>query len=72
MTLADTEKQEILKAIIAAGSVREAAKKLGISPVTVYRKLKTYGLALKANQILAELRKQQTLPVKLHNETHLL
>lgn len=61
--LAEIEKHEILRAIMAKGSVVEAAKALRISYATIYRKLKKYGLTVKANQIISELRKQQPLPL---------
>jgi transcriptional regulator of acetoin/glycerol metabolism len=62
--LEDLEKEAILEAIISTGSVRKAAEELGIDRNTIYRKLKRYDLALKANQIFAELRKQRSLPIK--------
>lgn len=60
-TLADTEKDEILHAIIRAGTICGAAKLLGINRRTIYRKMLRYGIKLKVNQILGELKRQESL-----------
>jgi transcriptional regulator of acetoin/glycerol metabolism len=62
-TLADIEKESILEAILKNGSVAMAAQDLGISRKTIYNKLKKYGVALRANELLAELRRQKKLPL---------
>lgn len=62
-TLAEIEKEEILRAIMAKGSVVEAAKALGIGTTTIYAKLRKYEIKVKANEILRELKRQQPLPV---------
>ena len=60
-TLADGKKEQILQAIIEARSIQKAAENLGVNRSTLYRNLRRYGIALKVNQILAELRKQESL-----------
>lgn len=62
-TLAEIEKEEILRAIMEKESVVEAAKALGIGTTTIYDKLKKYGIKVRANEILRELKRQQHLPV---------
>ena len=59
--LAETEKQEILNAVVQSGSVSGAAKLLEIDRRTIYRKMRHYGLKMRINQILLEIRKQQSL-----------
>lgn len=59
--LAEIEKEIILQAIMATGSIAQAAVKLRISRSRIQRILRKYGLALKANEIHAELRKQRKL-----------
>lgn len=59
--LREIEKQAILEAIMAMGGMVQAARALGIGKTTIYRKLNEYGIQVKANEILAEIRRQQTL-----------
>lgn len=63
-TLAEVEKEQILQAIIEKGSIAAAARTLGITRPAIYRRLAKYGIAIKANEILAELRKQNKLNLK--------
>jgi DNA-binding NtrC family response regulator len=45
-TISEMERQLILEALrLASGSVPEAAKQLGLSPATLYRKVKKYGIS---------------------------
>lgn len=59
--LAETEKDEILRAIMECGSIARAAILLGISRPRIQRVLKRYNLKMKVGQITAELRKQRRL-----------
>lgn len=63
--LADLEKEAILEAILSAGSVRRAAKALGITHPTIYAKMKKYGIVLKVKEILSALRSQQNIGFKI-------
>jgi molybdenum-dependent DNA-binding transcriptional regulator ModE len=67
-SLADVEKEAILEAILSTGSIRKAAKALGITHPTIYSKLKKYGIILKAKQILCALRQQKRLTFLSRNE----
>jgi DNA-binding NtrC family response regulator len=62
-TLAEVEKEEILKAIMATGSVVDAAKALGVGKTAIYDKLRRYGLRVKANEILREMSRQRHLQI---------
>lgn len=59
--LRDLEKEAILEAILETGSVQEAASELGMSRSAIYYKIRSYGIALKANQIITELRRQKKI-----------
>jgi hypothetical protein len=59
--LSEIEKEVILEAILATGSIAQAAVKLQISRSRVQRMLKRHGLTLKVNEIRAEILKQQKL-----------
>ena len=60
-TLEEVAKQAILEAIVATGSISRAALKLQISRPRIHRLLKRHKIALKVNEITAELRKQRKL-----------
>jgi molybdenum-dependent DNA-binding transcriptional regulator ModE len=59
--LADVQKDAILEAILATGSIAQAAIKLDISRTKIQRILKKHGLTLKVTEIRAELSKQPKL-----------
>jgi DNA-binding NtrC family response regulator len=61
-TLAEVEKEEILRAILVKGSIVQAAAALGIGRNTIYAKLHRYGLKVRANEIIRELKRQQVFP----------
>lgn len=64
--LAEVEKEKILEAILEMRSVYKAAKALGITPNTVYKRIRQYGLKLKVGQMLAELRRQKSIVYEIH------
>lgn len=59
--LRELEKEAILSAILEAGSITSAALKLKIGRSTIHRLMHRYNIALKVNEILAELKKQRKL-----------
>jgi len=59
--LREIEKEAILQAIVATGSIAQAAIRLQISSRTIHRVLRKYNLTLKINELTAELRKQRRL-----------
>lgn len=59
--LSEVEKELILEAILATGSIAQAAIKLRISRPRIQRLLKKYDLTLKVTAIRAELAKQTKL-----------
>ena len=52
--LRETEKIEIVKALLYANSAEEAARKLGIAVSTIYRKMKIYGISLESRPKLVD------------------
>ena len=59
--LREIEKEAILEAIMATGSIAQAAIRLEISRPRIHRLLRRHNLSLKASEITAELRKQRKL-----------
>jgi len=59
--LCEIEKEAILEAIVSTGSISRAAIRLRISRSTIHRLLRRNNIALKVNEITAELRKQRKL-----------
>ena len=55
--LAELDKEAVIEAIIEKGSMALATVALGIGYKTLRRKLKTYGLQMKINQLRAELKR---------------
>lgn len=55
--LVDVEKETILCAIINEGGIRQAARKLKVSYMKIYRKLEIYGLSgsSSAAEIISEI-----------------
>ncbi|HKF48331.1 MAG TPA: helix-turn-helix domain-containing protein [Terracidiphilus sp.] len=50
LNLAELEKRALLKAIEATGTIKAAAKLLGIGKTSAYRKIRDYGLTVKTSQ----------------------
>ena len=59
--LAEIEKEHILEAILATGSIAQAALKLDISRSRIQRVLRKYKLTLQVKQIRAEILRQGKL-----------
>jgi len=59
--LCEIEKEAILEAIVSTGSISRAAVRLRISRNRIHRMLRKNNIALKVNEITAELRKQRKL-----------
>jgi len=57
--LAETEKYEIIRAVLYAEHIMDAAVLLGIGKTTLYRKLKRYGLSLKSRPELVKALKSE-------------
>ena len=59
--LREMEKEAILAAIMECGGVIPAAIALGVSKSKIYAKMRQYEIRIKANHIIREIRRQQTI-----------
>jgi len=69
--LRELEKEAILAAIMECGGVKQAARALGVSKSKIYDKMAEYGIRIKANHILREIRRQQAITFPQNGHTSL-